>query len=154
MNERVMKTQLNLAAILAFAFAVNALAQSDTYPIKPIRWVIPFQPGGGTDMVARPVAARLTDRVGQQILYDNRGGGGGVIAGEIVANANPDGYTLLVAAVAVVRGGGRDEKISFYPVKEFITIHKIWEVAEKLPNSTAPPVGQKRGDGAEGAAQP
>ena len=78
------------AALIALIGASQAYAQSgahSNYPNKPIRWVIPFAPGGGTDMVARPVAAKLTERLGQQILYDNRGGGGGVIAGEIVANA-------------------------------------------------------------------
>src|SRR5258706_10475704 len=96
----MMTTGIKLAAMIALAGASSALAQVDTYPNKPVRWVIPFAPGGGTDMVARPIAAKLTDRLGQQILYDNRGGGGGVGAREIVARAHPGGYTLLVAAAA------------------------------------------------------
>src|SRR3954453_4925316 len=109
----MMTTRLSLAAIIAVMASSGAFAQVDAYPNKPVRWVIPFQPGGGTDMVARPVAAKITDRIGQQILYDNRGGGGGVIAGEIVANANPDGYTLLVAAVAVMTVTGSMQKLPF-----------------------------------------
>src|SRR5215203_4506560 len=112
-----MTTRINLAAFVALALASSASAQVDGYPNKAIRWVIPFQPGGGTDMVARPVAAKLTERIGQQILYDNRGGGGGVIAGEIVANANPDGYTLLVAAVAVMTVTGSMQKMPFDPIR-------------------------------------
>src|SRR3954466_8736589 len=142
MKERTTKTHLNLAAILVLAFASNVLAQSDAYPNKPIRWVVPFQPGGGTDMVARPVAAKLTDRIGQQILYDNRGGGGGVIAGEIVANANPDGYTLLVAAVAVMTVTGSMQKMPFDPIKDFIPITNFANVPNMLAARAALPIGK------------
>src|SRR5258706_16253254 len=110
-----MTIRVYLAGIIALAGTPCAFAQVDTYPNKAIRWVIPFQPGGGTDMVARPVAAKLTDRIGQQILYDNRGGGGGAIAGENVANANPDGHPLLVAAVAVVTVTSSMPKMPFDP---------------------------------------
>jgi tripartite-type tricarboxylate transporter receptor subunit TctC len=133
---------INLAAIIAFACASSAFAQVDTYPNKPVRWVIPFQPGGGTDMVARPIAAKLTDRLGQQILYDNRGGGGGVIAGEIVANANPDGYTLLVAAVAVMTVTGSMQKMPFDPLRDFIPITKFANVPNMLAARTALPVSR------------
>jgi tripartite-type tricarboxylate transporter receptor subunit TctC len=133
---------INLIAIIALAGASSALAQADTYPNKPVRWVIPFQPGGGTDMVARPIAAKLTDRLGQQILYDNRGGGGGVIAGEIVANANPDGYTLLVAAVAVMTVTVSLQKIPFDPIKDFIPITKFANVPNMLASRTALPIGR------------
>src|SRR4029077_19261707 len=67
------------------------------YPTKPIRWVIPFAAGGGTDVVARPIALKLGDRLGQPITYDNRGGGGGIIAAEIVPKYAPQGYTHLAA---------------------------------------------------------
>jgi tripartite-type tricarboxylate transporter receptor subunit TctC len=94
--------------------------------MKPIRWVVPFAPGGGTDMIARPVAQRLTERIGQPITYDNRGGGGGVIAGEIVARAAPDGYTLLVAAVAVMTVNVTlMPKMPFDPVRDFVPITKL-----------------------------
>ena len=133
---------INLAAIIALAGASSALAQVDAYPNKAIRWVIPFSPGGGTDMVARPVAAKLTDRMGQQILYDNRGGGGGVIAGEIVANANPDGYTLLVAAVAVMTVTGSLQKLPFDPIRDFTPITKFANVPNMLASRTALPISR------------
>src|SRR5689334_15799248 len=129
------------AASLAFAVAPLA-AQVDIYPSKPIRWVIPFQPGGGTDMVARPIAAKLTDRLGQQILYDNRGGGGGVVAGEIVAHAAPDGYTLLVAAVAVMTVTGSLQKIPFDPIRDFIPITSFANVANMLVARPAIPINR------------
>ncbi len=112
------------------------------YPNKPIRWVIPFAPGGGTDVVARPIAHKLTERIGQHILYDNRGGGGGVIAGEIVAKANPDGYTLLVAAVAVMTVTGSLQKLPFDPLKDFAPITKFASVPNILAVRAALPVSR------------
>src|ERR1019366_7318107 len=138
----MMTIRISLAAIIALAAASGAFAQADAYPNKPVRWVIPFQPGGGTDMVARPIAAKLTDRLGQQILYDNRGGGGGVIAGEIVANANPDGYTLLVAAVAVMAVTGSLQKMTFDPIRDFIPITKFANVPNMLAARAALPVNR------------
>ena len=137
-----MTTRIDLATLIALAVVASAPAHADAYPNKPVRWVIPFQPGGGTDMVARPLAARLTERIGQQILYDNRGGGGGVIAGEIVANANPDGYTLLVAAVAVMTVTGSLQKLPFDPLKDFIPITKFANVPNMLAARTAMPLGR------------
>ena len=137
-----MTTCIKLAAIITLAGASGALAQVDPYPNKPIRWVIPFAPGGGTDMVARPIAAKLTDRLGQQILYDNRGGGGGVVAGEIVARANPDGYTLLVAAVAVMTVTGSLQKIPFDPIKDFIPITNFANVANMLVARPTVPINR------------
>ena len=102
------------------------------YPNKPIRWVVPFAPGGGTDIIARPIAQRFSENVGQSVLYDNRGGGGGVIAGDIVAKANPDGYTLLVAAVAVMTVTVSLQKIPFDPVKDFVPITKFASVPNIL----------------------
>ena len=83
------------------------------------------EPGGGTDVIARPIALKMGDRLGQSIIYENRGGGGGVVAGEIVARAAPDGYTLLVAAVAVMTVTISLQKIPFDPVKDFAPITKF-----------------------------
>ena len=137
-----MKSGIKLAAILVLAGATVLAQAADTYPNKPVRWVIPFQPGGGTDMVARPIAAKLTDRLGQQILYDNRGVGGGVVAGEIVAHAAPDGYTLLVAAVAVMTVTGSLQKIPFDPIKDFIPITKFANVANMLVARAGAPINR------------
>ncbi len=141
---------IRLLLLIALAGAMPAHAQegralpgsAQAYPNKPIRWVIPFAPGGGTDMVARPIAAKLTDRLGQQILYDNRGGAGGVIAGEIVATAAPDGYTLLVAAVAVMTVTGSLQKMPFDPIRDFAPITKFANVPNMLASRSALPVNR------------
>ncbi len=78
----------------AAIFSNSALAQ--TYPTKAIRFVIPFAPGGGTDLIARALATPLSEALGQPVLADTRAGAGGVLGGDIVAKASPDGYTLLM----------------------------------------------------------
>ena len=119
--------------------AAPALAQPVNYPTKPMRWVIPFAPGGGTDVVVRPIALKMSERLGQSVLYENRGGGGGVIAGEIVARATPDGYTLLVAAVAVMTVNPSLMKMPFDPVKDFAPITKFATVPNVLAARSALP---------------
>ena len=88
-----MKTHLTIAAL---AFFTAAHAQD--YPAKPIRLVVPYSPGGPVDIVGRLTAQKLTDELKQQVIVDNRAGGGGNIAVEIVARSLPDGYTLLMGA--------------------------------------------------------
>jgi tripartite-type tricarboxylate transporter receptor subunit TctC len=120
------------ALLAAPAIAADTPARAGAYPTKPIRWVIPFAAGGGTDVVARPIALKLGDKLGQPITYDNRGGGGGIIAGEIVARAAPDGYTMLVAAVAVMTVTPSLTKVPYDPVKDFAPITKFANVPNML----------------------
>ncbi|MPZ45698.1 MAG: hypothetical protein GEV05_20365 [Betaproteobacteria bacterium] len=74
----------------------SAQAASAAYPVKPVRMVVPFSPGASTDTVARMLAQKLTETWRQQIVVDNRAGAGGSLGAELVARAQPDGYTLLV----------------------------------------------------------
>lgn len=131
----------SILAMFALPVVITPIAFAQPYPSKPIRWVIPFAPGGGTDVVARPIAQKLSERLGQPILYENRGGGGGVIAGEIVARANPDGYTLLVAAVAVMTVNvSLYSKMPFDPVKDFSPITKFASVPNMITVRASLPV--------------
>ena len=92
-----MRKALFAAALLAAA-PTAALAQA--WPAKPIRWVVPFPPGGGNDTIARLVAQKLTGPLGQQVVVDNRPGAGGTIGAEAAARAPADGYTMFLAGVA------------------------------------------------------
>src|SRR5688572_23617834 len=79
-------------------FSAPALAQSQDYPTKAIRIVVPFAPGGGNDILARVIAPRLSESLGKPVIVDNRPGAGGNIGTEMVARAAPDGYTILMAS--------------------------------------------------------
>jgi len=95
-----MRTARNLVAAL-LATAVTTIASAQNWPNKPVKFVIPFPPGGGTDILARPLAQKLTEKWGQPVIIDNRGGAGGTIAAKQVATADPDGYTILFGLLGV-----------------------------------------------------
>ena len=88
--------RVGCACLAALALIVSGHSAAQSYPGKPVRLVIPYTPGGPTDLVGRAIAQRLQAALGQQIVVDNRAGGGGVIGTEIVARAAPDGHTLLL----------------------------------------------------------
>ncbi len=119
-------------ALALLAASSTALVQAQAYPNKPIRLLIPFATGGGADVVCRPFVQKLSDRLGQSIVYENRGGAGGVLAGETVARAAPDGYTLLVGAVSVMTVTVNLMKMPFDPAADFAPITKIADVASLL----------------------
>src|SRR5258706_11831635 len=95
-----MKAWLHFAvfALAAASFAAPVLAQQ--YPARPVRMLIGFPPGGGTDIVGRIVAQKLAESLGQQLIVENRGGATGMIAAELTAKAAPDGYTIIMAHIA------------------------------------------------------
>jgi tripartite-type tricarboxylate transporter receptor subunit TctC len=88
-----------LVCLLTSAFLLGiGTAEAQTYPVKPIRFIVPFAPGGGTDLVARMLAQRLPEALGQAVVVDNRGGAGGIIGAELAARAPADGYTLMLGS--------------------------------------------------------
>jgi tripartite-type tricarboxylate transporter receptor subunit TctC len=110
------------AAAVTLGLACTA-ALSQSYPVKPVRLIVPNAPGGGTDTVARLIAEKVSPSLGQQIIVDNRGGAGGRIAAELVARSPKDGYTLLLGSGAtLITGPALDLDRKYDPVKDFAPI--------------------------------
>lgn len=109
-----------IAVILPLPAATAAV---DSYPSKPVRLIIPFAPGGITDIIGRVIATRLSERLGTQIVVENRGGAGGIIGMEMAAKAKPDGYTLLFTTAAFATNPSLF-KVPFDPIKSFVPIAK------------------------------
>ena len=100
-NTRLKNTMLALTVVWAgIPMAYAASGEVDKYPTKPIRLIAPFVPGGGTDITARAIAAKLTERWGQQVIVDNRAGAAGAIGVELTATAAPDGYTICLISAS------------------------------------------------------
>jgi tripartite-type tricarboxylate transporter receptor subunit TctC len=107
---------------IAVAPARFAGAQSAKYPSKPVRLIIPFPPGGSNDIVGRMMAMQLTERLGEQVVVDNRGGGaGGMIGTEVAAQAQPDGHTLLLISSAYTFNPAL-YKLPYDPIKSFVPV--------------------------------
>ena len=121
---------IKIAALVFAVFAGTAslsMAQTPAaYPVKPITMIVPFPPGGVTDLVARELAKRLSDGLGQPVVVDNRAGAGGNIGTAVLAKAQPDGYTLGVMTVSAMSIGPHIHKsLSFVPSKDFTPITNI-----------------------------
>ena len=113
---------LTLAVLLAAAACASA---QQPYPTKPIRFVVPFPPGGSTDPVARMAAGKLSESWGQQVLVDNRPGGNSVIGTEAVAKAPPDGYTILLASTPLLTNPSLVPNLTFDTIKDFDAVTTI-----------------------------
>ncbi len=125
-------------------FSTCLIAQAtaaELYPNRPIKLVVPYPAGGGTDALARPLALQLSARLGQTVVVDNRGGAGGSIGMEFVARAPADGYTLLLALTPQLAvNGALYEKIPYDPIKSFSPISLIAEAPYLLLVNPALPV--------------
>ena len=113
---------------IAFAFAAAlaaAGAAAQGYPNKPVKIIVPYPPGGPTDIVARVVAQKLSDQTGQQFVVDNRAGAGGNIGAEVVARSAPDGYTLLVATTAHAINRTLFKQMSYDLMKDFVPVSQL-----------------------------
>ena len=109
-----------LAFLLAMVFTGISFAQG--YPNRPVRLVIAAAPGGSTDVLGRVFAARLSERLGQPFIAENRGGGGGVVAADYVAKAAPDGYTILMTNDQLVVQAASASKLPYDPFKDFLPV--------------------------------
>ncbi len=131
-----------LAAVACVLAALPALAQE--WPTKPVKVIVPFPPGGGTDTVARPLAAKLSALSGQQFVTDNRGGAGGTIGATVAARSPADGYTLLLApvhlavAVSAYKNLQYDLEKDLLPVTTLAIFPDVLVAATKVPAKTLP----------------
>ena len=115
-----------LALLLALAVpAADLSAAADVYPNKPLRFIIPWVPGGSNDFVGRVIATKLSERLGQAVVVDNRGGAAGLIGTEIAARATPDGYTVVIAAAHHTLFAPLHAKLYFDPIKSFAPIARV-----------------------------
>ena len=127
------------AAIAAILPATGVIAAS-SYPDRPVRLIVGFPPGGAADILARVAAQQLSERLGQQVVVDNRGGAGGLIATETTAKANADGYTLLFSSIPHVINPHLYKKVSYDALKDFAPIVQFVAVPLMMASSNALPV--------------
>ncbi len=125
--------------------AASAFSQPDPYPVRPVRLIVPLPPGGGADLVARVVAERLSKNLNQQVLVDNRAGGGTVIGADLAAKSAPDGYTLLLGtATTHAINSSLVKKLPYDPIKDFAPISLVAVLPQiivahpSLPANTLP----------------
>lgn len=124
-----MKLKQKFVATMAIAFGAAALslgAAAQEYPVKAIRFIVPFAPGGPTDIMSRALAEKLTARLGQQLVVDNRGGAGGSIGTAIAARSTPDGYTIVIGHIGTLAiNVSLYPSLEYDPVKDFAPISMI-----------------------------
>ena len=126
MHKHLRRSWLTSALVAAAALAWGTAAQAQSYPVKPIRLVVPFTPGGVTDTSGRLIAEQLSKRLGQQVIVDNKPGASGNIGTQMVAAAEPDGHTLLLGFDGtMVINPHVFAKVGFDTVKDFAPIGKI-----------------------------
>ena len=112
-----------IAAVTLAASVAAPAALADVYPTKPVRFVVAFPPGGGTDIIARSIAQKLAERIAQQVVVDNRPGAGGNIGTDIVAKSAPDGYTLLMGSAGPLAiNASLFAKMPFDPIKDLAPV--------------------------------
>ncbi len=130
------------AAVMLIGFSVLGTASAQVYPSKPIKWIVPYPPAGTTDVLARIVAQWLSENLGQQVVVENKAGGGNNIGTEFVVNAPPDGYTMLLVNPANGINASLYKKLSFNfirdiaPVAGIVRTPNVMVVTNSLPIKT------------------
>lgn len=122
---------LGMVLLLA-ALVCSSIVIAQDYPSKPIRFIVPFPPGGATDTFARILGQKMTDSWGQQVVIDNRAGAGGNIAAELAAKSPADGYTIIIVGMSHAVNVSLYRKIAYDPVKDFAPITQVASVESFL----------------------
>ena len=119
---------MKLLCVSALALGIvtaHVQAQPTNYPTKPIRFVVPFAPGGGTDIVARLIAQKLNDGLGQPVVADNRGGAGSTLGTDIVCKAPPDGYTMLLGNISLAFNASLYKSLPYNAVRDLAPVSMV-----------------------------
>src|SRR6185436_11813330 len=120
---------LGLASVLlAAGLAGEAAAQAQSWPDRPVKLILPYPPGGATDLIGRPWSDKLTQAFGQQFVIENRGGAGGMIGTEAASKAAPDGYTFLLTPNATMSVLPLLRKTAYDPVKSFVPVAQVGDI--------------------------
>jgi tripartite-type tricarboxylate transporter receptor subunit TctC len=118
-------TQLMRGLLVAFAVVASVPASAQTYPAKPIRLVVPFAPGGGTDIIARLLTQRLNESLGQPVVADNRGGAGSTVGTDIVCKAPADGYTILLANISLAFNAWLYKTLPYNAIRDLAPVSMV-----------------------------
>jgi len=127
-----------IAAFLVL-LSVTAYGQ-DSWPSRPVRFILPFPPGGGTDILGRLIAERLSAGLGQPVVIENRGGAGGNVGAEAAARSSPDGYTIVLVAPSLAISPTLYSKINYDPVKDFAPVSLVATVPNVMITQASLPV--------------
>jgi tripartite-type tricarboxylate transporter receptor subunit TctC len=129
-----------LAALCVGLGVANVACAQSSYPVKPIRFIVPFPPGGGTDILSRLVATKLTETLGWQIVIDNRGGAGGNIGLQAAAQAAPDGYTMVMGQTSnLTINPALYRKLPYDPLRDFVPVSLVSASPIALPVAAKSP---------------
>jgi tripartite-type tricarboxylate transporter receptor subunit TctC len=113
-------------AVCCFTCALfNGAAAGQAYPVKPIRFIVPFTPGGGTDLIARVIGQKLSEAFAQPVIVDNRPGAGSTIGTALVAMAPPDGYTLLMSSISIAFDTTLYKNLSYDPSRDLAPVSLV-----------------------------
>ena len=115
--------RLGIALIVLALTSVHAFAQ--TYPNKPLRFIVPYPAGGGTDIIARLVGTKLTEAWGQQVVVENRAGASGILGNDLAAKSAPDGYTVLIGITTLVQMPHLNPKLPYDVFKDFTPVAQL-----------------------------
>src|SRR5688572_9916933 len=130
---------MRIALALLLALSFNLVQGQEAWPTRPLRFILPFPPGGGTDILGRLIAERLSATLGQPVVTENRGGAGGNVGAEAAARSAPDGYTIVLVAPSLAISPTLYSKINYDPVKDFAPISLVATVPNVMVTQASLP---------------
>jgi len=128
---------VRLIALVLCSIFVSAAGAQEAYPSRPVKFILPFPPGGGTDILGRVIAEQLSANLGQPVVTENRGGAGGNVGAEAAAHSAPDGYTIVLVAPSLAISKTLYSKLNYDPVKDFAPISLVATVPNVMITNPA-----------------